>query len=99
MDYWSSAENDSLYKFHSSCGMILPKLDVVYVHPSSVVISAASATVGMFPLYMTWRGSVKGHTAFEEKQACSDPVISALLSCRIIKDNIRQIKIEWIFMI
>lgn len=93
MDYWSSAVNDLLYKFHSCCAMVLAKLDIFYVHPSSIVLFAASATGGMFLLYVTWRGSIKGHTASEEKQAFLDPVISAPLSYRSIKDNIRQIKI------
>lgn len=46
---------------------------------------------------MSQRGSVKGHRDFKGKQEFLDPVISAGLSFRSIKDNLRQIKIEWIF--
>lgn len=36
MDCWSSAVNDSLYKFHCHCAVLLAKLDIVYIHPLSI---------------------------------------------------------------
>lgn len=72
--------------------MLLAKLEIAYVHPSSIVVfSIASETVEMCPLPHTRRkGSVKGHKAFKEKQQFLDEVISAGLSFRSIKDKIKQ---------
>lgn len=56
MYFWSFAANDSLYKFRSCFAMLLAKLEIAYVHPSSIVFSIASETVEMCVLYLIQGG-------------------------------------------
>lgn len=53
MDCWSSVANDSLYKFHCHCAMLLAKLDIVYVQPPSIVVfSTALVTARIYLPYL-----------------------------------------------
>lgn len=52
MDYWSSAANHSLHKFHCHCAMLLAKLDIVYGYPPSIVFSTALVMARMYLPYL-----------------------------------------------